>query len=477
MTATMTHTSHLPTPAERAERGRTARKKTPRTSQAQFDPPADRPDPVDLLEQQAATRVPDLVPIRYGRMMESPFPFYRGAALVMASDLSQTPDTGLRVQACGDAHLANFGAFASPERALVFDTNDFDETNPGPWEWDLKRLVTSLEVAARSNGFDDATRKAILLGATQKYREAMAEFAGMTNLEIWYSRIDIDSIREAFAQSLKGKASKQAQKRAQKNANKARSRDSMQALRKFTAVTDGELRIMSEPPLIIGVRDMAAKAGASTEEIWGLLEGVLTRYRSTLETDRRHLLDTYQLVDVARKVVGVGSVGTRAWMVLLMGRDNGDPLFLQVKEAQASVLEEFTTKSRYENSGQRVVAGQRLMQSASDIFLGWDRVTGMDGIPRDFYVRQLRDWKGSADVDTMPPMGLLAYGKLCAFTLAKAHARSGDPIAISAYCGTSDTLDRAVAEFAVAYADQNEKDHEALVAAVKSGRVKAQPGI
>ncbi len=470
---TVTHSPSYDTVEERAQRGKNARKRVPRASQAEYDPPADRPDPVDLLEQQAATRVPDLVPIRYGRMVESAFPFYRGAALLMASDLSHTPDSGLTVQACGDAHLANFGAFASPERDLVFDINDFDETNPGPWEWDLKRLVTSFEVAGRSRGFDDLTRRNLLMTATRQYRESMASFAGMDTLDLWYARLDVGSIIQQFQKTVSGKV----QKRARKSADKARSRDSMQALNKFTAVTDGELRIVSAPPLIVGVRDMAAQSQVNTDQIWALLEGVVSRYRRTLPTDRRHLLDRFRLIDVARKVVGVGSVGTRAWMVLMLGRDNNDPLFLQVKEAQASVLEEFTAKSAYENMGERVVAGQRLMQSASDIFLGWDRVDGVDGIKRDFYIRQLRDWKGSAEIDTMPPEGLNAYARMCAWTLAKAHARSGDAIAIAAYCGKSDALDRAIAEFAGAYADQNDRDHAALADAVASGRVKAETGI
>ncbi|MFN8125315.1 MAG: DUF2252 domain-containing protein [Candidatus Nanopelagicales bacterium] len=470
---TVTHSPSYDTVEERAQRGKNARKRVPRADQAQYDPPADRPDPIALLEEQAATRVPDLVPIRYGRMVESAFPFYRGAALIMASDLSTTPDSGLTVQACGDAHLANFGAFGSPERDLVFDTNDFDETNPGPWEWDLKRLVTSLEVAARSRGFDDAVRKNLLVSTTQQYRQSMATFAGMTNLDIWYSRLDVQSILAQF----QGSVSTKIEKRARRSATKARSRDSMQALNKFTAVVDGELRIVSDPPLIIGVRDMAARSGVNTDEIWNLIESVLGRYRRTLNTDRRHLLDRYRLIDVARKVVGVGSVGTRAWMVLMLGRDNNDPLFLQVKEAQASVLERFTTKSVYDNSGERVVAGQRLMQSASDIFLGWDRIQGVDGIQRDYYLRQLRDWKGSAEIDVMEPEALVAYGRMCAWTLAKAHARSGDAIAISAYCGKNDVLDRAIADFAEAYADQNDRDHAALVAAVDSGRVTAERGI
>ena len=470
---TVTHSPSYDTVEERAQRGKNARKRVPRSSQAQFDPPADRPDPVALLEQQAASRVPDLVPIRYGRMMEGAFPFYRGAALIMASDLAHTPSSGLTVQACGDAHLSNFGAFASPERSLVFDINDFDETNPGPWEWDLKRLVTSLEVAGRSRGFTDQERRDVLLGATAQYRQTMAQFADMDTLDLWYARLDIQQIVDQFAKS----AGSKEQRRARKGITKARSRDSMQALNKFTDVIDGELKIISDPPLIIGVRDMAAKADVDPSQVWDMLESVLTRYRSTLASDRRHLLDRFRLVDVARKVVGVGSVGTRAWMVLLLGRDNDDPLFLQVKEAQPSVLEEFTEKSHYDNMGERVVAGQRLMQSASDIFLGWDRIPGVDGVKRDFYIRQLRDWKGSAEIDTMPLQGMRSYARMCAWTLAKAHARSGDAIAIAAYCGGSDTLDKAIADFAVAYADQNEKDHQALVDAVAAGKVKAEQGI
>ena len=417
--------------------------------------------------------MPDLVPIRYGRMMDGAFPFYRGAALIMASDLANTPSSGLTVQTCGDAHLSNFGAFASPERSLVFDINDFDETNPGPWEWDLKRLVASLEVAGRARGFTDKERKDVLLGATAQYRQTMAQFADMDTLDLWYARLDVQQIVDQFARSASGKE----QRRARKTADKARTRDSMQALNKFTAVVDGELKIVSDPPLIMGVRDLTERANVDANEVWKMLEGVLTRYRRTLPSDRRHLLDRFRLVDVARKVVGVGSVGTRAWMVLLLGRDNDDPLFLQVKEAQPAVLEEFTEKSEYDNMGERVVAGQRLMQSASDIFLGWDRIKGVDGVERDFYIRQLRDWKGSAEIDTMPLQGMRSYARMCAWTLAKAHARSGDAIAISSYCGGSDTLDRAIADFAVAYADQNEKDHQALVDAVKSGRIKAQQGI
>ncbi|MEI2715618.1 MAG: DUF2252 domain-containing protein [Candidatus Nanopelagicales bacterium] len=466
------HVEHL-TPAERADRGKAARKRVPRTSQAYFDPPSDRPDPVSLLESQSATRLQQLIPIRYGRMMQTAFTFYRGAALVMAADLAETPNSGLSVQACGDAHLMNFGAFASPERALVFDINDFDETNPGPWEWDLKRLTASLEVAARDRGFTDPERRVILLAATKQYRDSMANFAGMPQLEIWYARLDIETLVENFAKQ----ASKTGVKRARRQIAKAQTRDSVQAFSKFTQVVDGERRIVSSPPLIVNVRDLMQQEGVDGDQVIETIGSVLRSYRSTLQFDRRHLLEQFEFTDLALKVVGVGSVGTRCWMALFRGRDTEDPLFLQVKEAQESVLERFTSKSEFRTSGERVVAGQRLMQSASDIFLGWDHVSGLDGVSRSFYVRQLRDWKGSAVIDAMEPSDLAAYGRICAWTLAKAHARSGDAIALSTYMGKSDRLDNAIADFSQAYADQNEKDHDALVAAVKSGRITAEQGI
>jgi uncharacterized protein (DUF2252 family) len=430
---------------------------------------------VALLESQAASRVPELVPIRYGRMLVSPFTFYRGAALIMASDLSTSPDSGLRVQACGDAHLANFGVFGSPERRLIFDINDFDETAPGPWEWDLKRLVTSLEIAGRANGHDAEQRQRVVLGATEAYRISMAGFAQMTNLEVWYAHLDFEAQFEQIRRDRPAKAVKQTRKAIAK----ARTRDSMQALNKLTEVVDGRRRIINQPPLIMRLHDLAAdRAGLEEVDVEAEIAAVLDGYKRTLPSDRAHLVSTYEYVDTALKVVGVGSVGTRAWIMLMLGRDGDDPLFLQAKEAQASVLERFVGNSGYDNAGERVVAGQRLMQAVSDIFLGWHRITSpADGKERDFYVRQLRDWKGSADVDDIDAARLFMYGRLCAWTLAKAHARSGDRIAISAYLGNGDTFDKAIARFAVAYADQNEQDYAALVAAADSGRIEVVSGL
>ncbi len=467
-------TAHL-SAQERFAAGKSARKVAPRSSHAEFVTGPDRPDPVALLESQAASRVAELVPIRYGRMLVSPFTFYRGAALVMASDLANTPDSGLRVQACGDAHLSNFGVYGSPERSLVFDINDFDETTPGPWEWDVKRLVASLEIAGRANGHSADQRRRMLLGAVEAYRMTMANFAQMTNLDVWYARLNIE---EQFKQLRKGRPVDQV-KKTQKAIAKARSRDSMQALSKLTEVVDGRRQIVHEPPLIMRLEQMAAQREELAQmDVEEQMRGILSGYRRTLPTDRRHLVDQYEYVDTALKVVGVGSVGTRAWIMLMLGRDSEDPLFLQAKEAQASVLERFTGRSEYRNAGQRVVAGQRLMQSTSDIFLGWHRINSpADGIPRDYYVRQLRDWKGSADVDDIDPARLFIYGRLCAWTLAKAHARSGDRIAIAGYLGSSDVFDMAIAEFAVAYADQNERDYAALQQAADSGRIEVVSGL
>jgi uncharacterized protein (DUF2252 family) len=459
------------TPAERAALGRAARAGVPRSSHAVFAPAEDRPDPIGLLEEQAASRVPELVPIRYGRMLVSPFTFYRGAALIMAADLAAMPSSGLQVQLCGDAHLSNFGLFGSPERRLVFDLNDFDETLPGPFEWDVKRLAVSLSVAGRNNDFDDRERRGIVLAAAAAYRTAMAAFAGMGNLGVWYARLDVEEVLPRVEAEL----DRRRVKALRANLAKVRSRDSVQALAKFTRQQDGELRIVSQPPLIVPLQELLpeVEAAALTEGLAGLLR----RYAATLQPDRRHLLGQYRLVQLARKVVGVGSVGTRAWIGLLVGRDGGDPLFLQMKEAQASVLERFLGTSRFRNQGQRVVAGQRLMQAASDIFLGWERVKGLDGQDRDLYVRQLRDWKASADPEAMLPKGMAVYAKLCGWTLARAHARSGDRIAIAAYLGKRDGFDRAILEFAEAYANQNERDHQALRAAAKAGRVEAQTGL
>jgi uncharacterized protein (DUF2252 family) len=460
---------HL-TPAERAARGKTARAEVPRSSHAEFDPPPDRPDPIALLEEQGKSRVPELVPVRYGRMMVSPFTYYRGAALPMASDLATTPVSGLAVQACGDAHLSNFGIFGSAERRLVFDINDFDETLPGPWEWDVKRLAASLEVAARGNGFSDKQRREIVTATVTRYRQAMRDFAGMDNLGVWYAHADVDEARAELNSQLKARQ----RKAFDAGMAKARTRDSMQAVAKLTRVVDGQPRIISDPPLLVPVEDLIPKR-ADRATLRAQLSDLTAKYRRTLETDRRFLLEQYEFCDMAHKVVGVGSVGTRCWIILMLGRDDSDPLFLQAKEAQPSVLSRFVGASRYTNQGQRVVAGQRLMQATSDIFLGWQRVEGgLDGGTRDFYLRQLRDWKFSLDIETMIPRGMRIYGELCGWTLARAHARSGDRIAIAAYLGSSDVFDRAIAEFAAAYADQNERDHQALVDAVAAGRITAE---
>jgi uncharacterized protein (DUF2252 family) len=461
------------TPAERAARGKAARSAVPRTSHAVFEPGPDRPDPLALLEEQAASRVPELVPVRWGRMMVSPFTYYRGAALPMASDLAATPASGLAVQACGDAHLSNFGIFGSAERRLVFDVNDFDETTPGPWEWDVKRLAASLEVAARDNGFTVKQRRDIVLAAVAGYRLAMREFAGMTNLQVWYAHLDVDKLRA----DLDAQLTVRQRKRLDQGIAKARTRDSMKEVAKLTRVADGRPQIISDPPLLVPITELIP-ADQDQAAFTAQLGSLISAYRRTLETDRRFLLEQFEVCDMARKVVGVGSVGTRCWIILMLGRDLADPLFLQVKEAEESVLCRFVGTSKYANQGQRVVAGQRLMQAASDIFLGWQRTqAGLDGKTRDFYVRQLRDWKFSLDIATMIPAGLLAYGQVCGWTLARAHARSGDRIAIAAYLGTSDVFDRAIAEFAIAYADQNERDHQALADAVAAGRITAEQGL
>jgi uncharacterized protein (DUF2252 family) len=461
------------TPAERAARGKQARAAVPRESHAVFEPPADRPDPISLLAEQATSRVPELVPVRWGRMMVSPFTFYRGAALPMASDLAGTPVSGLAVQACGDAHLSNFGIFGSAERRLVFDVNDFDETVPGPWEWDLKRLAASLEVAARGNGFPDKDRREIVTASVARYRQAMRAFAGMTNLQVWYALMDVDELRAQFDAQMKGRQ----RKTIDKDLAKARTHDSLQEVAKLCRLVDGRPRIISDPPLLVPIDELLPRpedAAAFESQLLGLI----STYRRTLETDRRFLFETFRYADLARKVVGVGSVGTRCWIVLMLGRDESDPLFLQVKEAQASVLARFVGASKYTNQGQRVVAGQRLMQASSDIFLGWDRTEiGLDGQQRDFYVRQLRDWKYSLPIEAMVPRGMRAYGEACGWALARAHACSGDRIAIAAYLGGSDVFDKAITRFATAYADQNERDHQSLLDAVAAGRITAEPDL
>jgi uncharacterized protein (DUF2252 family) len=457
--------------AERVARGKAARAEVPRSSHAIFEPSPDRIDPVKLLERQAETRVPELVPIRYGRMLVSPFTFYRGAAMIMAHDLGPTPRSGLTVQCCGDAHLSNFGVFASPERRLVFDVNDFDETLPGPWEWDVKRLAVSMLIAARDNGYSAKDEDRIVLDTVRSYRIAMAEFSAMSDLNVWYARLEIESVFQELAPQLKAKMVQ----RTEKALTKARTKDSMAAFSKLTESVNGVVRIVDQSPLIVPIEQLAP--GQERDEMFDALHELLRGYRQTLEFDRRVLLERFRLVDFARKVVGVGSVGTRAWIALLLGRDT-DPLFLQVKEAEASVFEEVLGPSEFSNHGERVVTGQRLMQATSDIFLGWLHVdSGLDDKPRDFYGRQLKDWKGSAEIEQMVPKGMATYGRLCGWTLARAHARSGDRIAIASYLGNGDRFDRAILEFSRTYADQNKRDYRALADAVKSGRIAAQAGL
>src|SRR4051794_12993085 len=462
--------------AERVARGKAARDEVPRADHARFELSATRPDPVELLESQAKTRVAELVPIRYGRMLVSPFTFYRGAALIMASDLAATPRSGLTVQCCGDAHLSNFGVFASPERRLVFDVNDFDETLPGPWEWDVKRLAVSMLIAARDNNFAVEDQEQIVLDTVEEYRTAMRDFAAMKNLDVWYAHLDIESVLAKFGSQFEAKVVK----RTEKQLAKARTKDSMSAFSKLARVVEGEARIVADPPLIVPIEDLdlGVDVGTGRDQLLDALHELLRSFRSTLQHDRRVLLEEFGLADFARKVVGVGSVGTRAWIALLLGRDGQDPLFLQMKEAEASVLEEFLGPSEFSNHGERVVVGQRLMQATSDIFLGWVHVeSGLDGQPRDFYARQLKDWKGSAEIEQMVPKGMATYGKLCGWTLARAHARSGDRIAIAAYLGSGPSFDRAIVEFSKAYADQNQRDYEALSAAVESGGIAAETGL
>lgn len=457
--------------AERTERGKAARKASPRTTHAGFTPAADRRDPVEVLESQAATRVPELVPIRYGRMVSSPFAFFRGAAAVMAMDLATVASTGLAAQLCGDAHLVNFGVYNAPDRRLVFDLNDFDETLPGPWEWDLKRLVASMVVAGRDNGYDEAAGVEVARDTVRSYRTAMASFALMTNLEVWYARREVD---EAVSE-LRARATAQRVKQVERNISKFAARDNLHAFSRLTVLVDGEPRFASEPPLVVPIDQLAGSQGAGW--VRGEAHRIMGEYRATLDDDRRRLVAQYEYADLARKVVGVGSVGTRAWIALLLGRDQHDPLILQFKEAQPSVLEPYLGASEYSEPGQRVVSGQRLMQAASDSFLGWYRGIGLDGDEHSFYVRQLRDGKGSVDIASLDPTAMRMYGGLCAWTLARGHARSGDRIAISAYLGASRTFDDSLVAFAHDYADQNERDHAALRAAISSGRVVAQEGI
>ncbi|GFE26255.1 DUF2252 domain-containing protein [Streptomyces nigrescens] len=459
-----------PTAQERAEQGRALRSEVPRSRHAEFEPTASRADPVDLIERQSAVRVPELVPIRYGRMLESPFRFYRGAAAIMAADLATTPSTGLRTQLCGDAHLLNFRLLASPERHLMFDINDFDETLPGPWEWDVKRLAASFAIAGRGNGFSESVRAGIVRAACASYRDRMRQYADQRTLEVWYAHADMADIQAEEAQELgsRGRAG------LSRIIAEARTHDTVQAFRKLTRKSGGQVRFAADPPLIVPLDDLLpdVERDQLEEQLRGLIQG----YAGSLRSDHRRLLEQYRVVDVARKVVGVGSVGTRCWIVLLLGKDADDPLLLQAKEADDSVLAPYAGPSLHTNQGERVVAGQRLMQAASDIFLGWERATGIDGRQRDFYVRQLRDWKGIMPADMMVPVGMRRFAVRCGATLARAHARSGDRIAIAAYLGRGTPFDEALARFAERYADQNERDHQALQEAVREGRVTARPG-
>jgi uncharacterized protein (DUF2252 family) len=459
------------TPAERAARGRAARGELPRSAHTTWEPAPGRRDPIDLLEGQAETRLPELAPIRYGRMLVSPFTFFRGAAYVMAADLADGPRTGLHAQLCGDAHLSNFGIFAAPDRRLVFSINDFDETLPGPFEWDVKRLAASLAVAGRDRGFKEAIRRSVVTAAVREYREAMARFAQMRNIDVWYTRLDVAGI----VNQLGAASSSKQMKRFQADVAGARTKDSIRALSKLCRTVDGELRIVGDPPLVTPIEDVMP--GAEQHHLEDVVRRMIHTYQRTLPQDRRNLLDSYRYAHAARKVVGVGSVGARSWILLMVGRDDNDPLFLQFKEAQASVLEPFLGKSQYTEHGQRIVEGQRMMQAAADIMLGWERILTIDGQKRDFYIRQLWDAKGSAEVEEMNPSGMAAYGRVCGWTLARAHARSGDRIAIAAYLGKRDAFDRAMSSFAETYADQNERDYRALQEAAASGRVLAEMNV
>ncbi|GAA3064364.1 DUF2252 domain-containing protein [Pseudonocardia yunnanensis] len=502
-----------PSVDERKAMGSEARERAPLSSHTKWEPSSDRPDPVALLEKQDATREPDLVPVRHGRMMVSPLTFYRGAAKIMAADLADTPVAGLEAQLCGDAHLSNFGLFASPERLLLFDVNDFDETLPGPFEYDVKRMAASFTIAGRNNGFSKADTRDVTLASVRAYREAMASFAQMGTMDIWYAHLDEDELRASIRSVVSGtatqekkarkeektdkrekrpkkqekraekkeksakkgeKATKTAEKLADKIMTKAHTRDSLQALSKLGEMVDGKYRIVSQPPIVVPARDLAASYGLSPDEVMPAIQEQFRAYRATLEDNRRKLLERFQVVDAARKVVGVGSVGTRAFIVLLQGRDAQDPLFLQVKEATASVLEGHLPKSRYRQHGERVVQGQRMMQASSDIYLGWAK--GLD-TRRQFYWRQLRDMKGSLDVEMARPVGLTFYARICGWALARAHARSGDPIAIAEYLGDGDTFDKSITDFSERYADQNEQDYQQFVNAVGSGRLKAVEGV
>jgi uncharacterized protein (DUF2252 family) len=461
-----------PTPEQRAAQGVSARAGVPRRGLAELVVTPDRPGVVALIQEQERSRLADLLPLRHARMSASPFAFFRGSARAMAMDVAAGPSTGLRVQLCGDAHLSNFGVFGSAERRLLFDLNDFDETCPGPWEWDVKRLAASLAVAGRANGYTADQRYRVVRAAVRRYRDAMWRFAGSRTLEVWYAHADLDDVRAL----LRDRLSSRQRRRVDAQVSRARARDSLRAFAKLAETVDGHTRIRSDPPLVVPARDLVPGLEHRELETW--MRELLGHYSETLTRDRRQLVERFEFVDLARKVVGVGSVGTRCWIVLLQGRDSGDPLFLQVKEAQESVLAAYVPPEMIgdfpvDHQGERVVAGQRLMQAAGDIFLGWVRVTGLDGQGRDFYVRQLRDMKGSADVEGMVPSAMRTYGELCAWTLARAHARSGDPVAVAAYLGKGDAVPQAMAAFAEEYADLTERDHAALVAAVRDGAMDA----
>src|SRR4051812_34574161 len=460
-----------PSSAQWSATGKAARTAVPRSSLAEWEPAPGGRDPVDVLEDQAQTRVPELVPIRYGWMLVSPFTFYRGAAALMAADLAGSPRTGLHVQLCGDAHLSNFGAFAAPDRRLTFGVNDFDESLPGPFEWDVKRLAASFAVAGRDRGFDAKQREAVDLAVGRSYRETMREFAQMRALDLWYARLDVEDLARQWA----SQATAKQRKRLDRNVAKARTKDSMRAFDRLTHLVDGHPMIISAPPLIVPIEELVSPEQRAVLE--DALRKVIRSYRRTLAGDRRHLLERFRYAHAARKVVGVGSVGTRAWIVLMLGNDDRDPLFLQIKEAEASVLEPFLGTSEHTNHGQRVVEGQRLMQAASDIMLGWMRTDGVDGVQRDFYIRQLWDAKGSAIVEAMDPTALVTYAQVCGWTLARAHARSGDVVAIASYLGSGDSFDRATARFAETYADQNDADYTALRRAADAGRIAVEAGV
>jgi uncharacterized protein (DUF2252 family) len=467
--------AHL-TVDQRVARGRAARAEAPRSSHGQWAPDPSRPDPIALLEEQGESRVPHLVPIRYGRMLVSPFTFYRGAALIMAADLAATPVSGVTVQLCGDAHLSNFGLFGTPERQMIFDINDFDETLPGPWEWDVKRLAASFEIMGRDRGFPAADRRAVVMAGVAEYRDRMRQAAGMATLGAWYDQLEAGVLLNLVHEEMRVKRVTKKEARAfARDVKQAHTRDSTRVLAKRADTVEGELRIVADPPVIVPIEDMIVP-GSEWENSEELIKKLLSAYRRTLGR-QHHPIEEFRYVHTAYKMVGVGSVGTRCYIMLMLGRDHNDPLFLQTKEAQASVLERFVGPSTYRNHGERVVAGQRLMQAATDIFLGWVRIRGLDGVTRDYYVRQFHDWKGGADVENFLVPGATLYARICGATLARAHARWGDRIAIASYLGKGDAFDRAIAGFSARYADQNERDYEAFAAAVHSGRLTAQTGL